>query len=157
MLGRYWIEEKSIVNRSACLRRGKKIERLKTKPQELVECLMLDDPTISLYDPEERKAWFELTEAGSGDGRYNDAKFCKNAARGLFTNEIDFDKEPESYESAKPAHFWGMELNTFGTLAEAHKLAMFKRLCKHQWWEARRLPPFAQRGPGGAHPNVPRE
>ena len=105
LLGRYWIAEKGVVNRRACFRRGKKMERFKTKAQELWELLMLDDPNMGLYDFEEWKAWFELSEAGSGDGRYNDATCCKNGPRALFTNALAFDKEPGENEPMTPAHF----------------------------------------------------
>ena len=42
ILTRYWQHAKQITNRKPCVRRGKKIERFKGKPQEIIEMLMSD-------------------------------------------------------------------------------------------------------------------
>ena len=89
---------------------------------------MLDDPCVSAIDVEDWKAWFDLTETGSGHGRYTDTKYCLNAPRVMLTNEEDFGKEPEmSLSGVQPTDLWAMVRPTFGHLKEAHLLAVFKR------------------------------
>lgn len=127
MMGTYWAEKKGIANRKACWRRGKKIERFRAKPQELTELLLLDDACLGQVDVEDWKAWFDLTEGGSGDGRYNDAKYCTNAPRAMITNEINFDSEPALGFDVAPGDFWQMVRQTFGPLKDAHLYAVFKR------------------------------
>ena len=60
--------------------------------------LLLDDPVVDLLDWEELKDWFDLAEAGSGHGRYADAKFHLNAPRALLTNRLNYEKEPSALE-----------------------------------------------------------
>ena len=128
LLGRYWVEEKNIENRLPAWRRGKKIERFRAKPQEIQELLMLDDPQTASINVEDWKAWFDLTESGSGDGRYSDSKYCCNGPRTVLSNEVDFAKEADCVtEVMTPQHFFDMVGKTFGSMSEAHVLAIFKR------------------------------
>ena len=104
---------------------------------------MLDDPNISQIDVEDWKAWFDLTEGGSGDGRYTDTKYCANGPRAMLTNEIVFEQEPADGKDAKPTDFWNMVRTTFGVMKDAHLYAIFKRcicLLGGKRWVYLRLP-----------------
>lgn len=127
LLGQYWVGARNVSNRKACWRRGKKIERFRSKPQEICEMLMLDDANLAEVDIEDWKAWFDLTEGGSGDGRYSDAKYCTNAPRAMLTNEVNFSDEPCLLESVAPVDFWNMVRSTFGYMKDVHRFAIFKR------------------------------
>ena len=86
MMGRYWISVKQATGKVPSWRRGKKIERFQKMIQEQWETLLLDDPQLETIGYEDVKAFLELRDAGSGDGRYNDAKYCLNALRCLLTS-----------------------------------------------------------------------
>lgn len=105
LVGRYWKNTRQL-NRDPCLRRGKKLERFRSKPQDIVEMLLLDDPLLDKIKIEEILYFFELIEAGSGEGRYSDAKYMLNACRALLTNRIDVSKEPPADEVFTPEHFF---------------------------------------------------
>ena len=127
LLGQFWIDERGLDNRRPCWRRGKKIERFRAKAQEICELLLLDGANISQVDVEDWKAWFDLTESGSGDGRYTDAKYCTNAPRAMLTNEVDFTKEPPLGDAVTCEDFWQMVKGTFGQMSNGHLFAIFKR------------------------------
>lgn len=127
LLGRFWLSERDIDNRKASWRRGTKIERFRSKVQEVQELLMLDDPNLDLLDLEDVKAWFDLTEIGSGSGRYSDTKYCLNGPRALLTNELDFDAEPHGMFPPTSEEFWKMVKSTFQGAKHAHLYAIFKR------------------------------
>ena len=136
LIDRYWQQERGI-SRSARLRRGKKIERFRSKAQDIVELLMLDDPILELIAIEAVMDFFELVEAGSGDGRYNDAKYHLNAPRALLTNRLAYDKEPGANQAFLPEHFFAMVAETFGHHPPAIMSAVFKRcisliVCEHR-------------------------
>jgi hypothetical protein len=128
LLGRYWIDELKMQARRPCWRRGKKLERFRELTQMTFEMLMLDDPLLQLLDPEEVKDFFELTEIGSGSGRYKDCKYCLNGPRWLLTNQLDFDGEPGPMENCSTVQFWKMVSKCFGHVSQAHLMAIFKRL-----------------------------
>jgi hypothetical protein len=127
MMGRFWIQEKDLVNRKACWRRGKKIERFKSKAQEICEMLMLDDARKGAVDIDDLMAFLELAEAGSGDGRYTDTKYCFNGPRSYITNHVDLSKEPPLGETVRPTDFWFMVGEICGKQPDVLVLALFKR------------------------------
>ena len=116
LVGRYWKNTRQL-NRDPCLRRGKKLERFRSKPQDIVEMLLLDDPLLDKIKIEEILDLFELIEAGSGEGRYSDAKYMLNACRALLTNRIDFSKEPPADEVFTPEHFFQMTKTLSGIVS----------------------------------------
>lgn len=126
LIGRYWVKERDL-NRTQCLRRGKKLERFRSKAQDNCEMLMLDDPSLDRIDPEELLDFFELSEAGSGSGRYSDTKYNFNATRALLTNTLNYDAEPESGEPFATADFWKMVESMFGRIDNEALMAIFKR------------------------------
>jgi len=127
LLGRYWIDERGLGMKRACWRRGKKIERFKELVQKIYEMLMLDDPLLELIHEEDMKGWFELVEAESGQGRYNDSKYAKNAPRSLLTNKVNFAAEPELDTEVTAAVFWELVQPVVGHLKPVDRLAVFKR------------------------------
>ncbi len=63
----------AVPERKACWCRGNKIERFRNNQQEASDLLRLGDPSLERACFEELKAFFDITEIGSGDGRYSDA------------------------------------------------------------------------------------
>jgi hypothetical protein len=127
--GRYLQDEDGNEQYPPCWRRGKKLERFNKLPQQPTEMLMLDDPDLQGLGFEDAKAFGELTEIGSGDGRYSDCKYGHIAPRALLTNTVVFDEEPDFVMNGTidPKAFWAMTSNIFGHMKEADKLAIFKR------------------------------
>ena len=82
LLGQYWVDARNPSNRKPCWRRDNNNERFRSKPPELCEMLLLDDANLSQADVEEWKWWFDLTQSGSGDGRYSDAQVLPECAEG---------------------------------------------------------------------------
>ena len=93
--GRYQIIDNKFEQAFACWRRGKKLERFNKLRQEIFEMLMLDDPKTAAVEEEDVKAFGDVGEAGSGDGRYADSTYHQFASRALLTNNVDLSHEPE--------------------------------------------------------------
>ena len=82
------------------------MEAFRGRKQGQCEGLMLDDPLLGNLNAEQLKSWFDLKEAGSGEARYSDAKFCANAPRALLTNEINYEAEPGKDEPFLPKEIY---------------------------------------------------
>jgi hypothetical protein len=136
LVGRYWVRERGLT-RSPCLRRGKKIERFRSKAQDIAETLMLDDPMLGRLSTMEVLDFFELTESGSGEGRYSDTKYCLNGMRVLLTNVLDYSSEPPPESPFTCDDFWKVVRPTFEAHDEETLLSIYKRcitiiVCKHR-------------------------
>ena len=94
---------------------------------------MLDDPNMRILDIEDVKAFRDLADDGSGEGRYNDATYCPFASHSLLTNEVDLRKEPAVHErdpdteTVDPQHFWNMMREMFGNVSDLQLHAIFRR------------------------------
>ena len=95
--------------------------------QHVYEVLMLDDPLVQLMTIEDIIGWFELVEAESGSGRYNDAKYAKNAFRAFLTNRVNLKDEPAFAAEFTPHDFKKMVEGTFGHIPDELLFAVFKR------------------------------
>ena len=129
-LGTWRIESNSeLMDFVSGWRRGSQIDVFRDTPGTLWEGILLDDPHpgIDCLCVELLKAFLDVGESSLCDARYTPAKFEKNQFRTILCNDWKADLEPSAHSEVNDEKFQAMIGPVFGSVPEAHKMAVLKR------------------------------